>query len=623
MTTFTVSSNCVGKTPFHGGATLHSTTWGIEDCVPGICAWNIHQVQGSIYCVDISNASVVGGMLDDGTLQQFYYSHIALFNSSPLQMPLISWWPQLYAEHYMWARCIPRHAVYQDDPMWWNIRNVPEDFALERGSAFRVGRVHLDKWKHLEIVYKQLEEWVKNWPPKNPDDEGPLQVHIWIRQCQRSLMHLKQLPFTFRDTVVLVVLFQCLCLDIYAMVDSLEIKITPTSGPFFNAKQHWMGVFTTDPDVCEQLFEAHIPIWLVWKLELVPKDMKIHCEVDITCPEGIITTPDEFEVSQMLKWNARWYYPGNPIINSHNLQLNGLEYCSKKAKTSTALNVDLLQDFDDPAFPTHLYLWHTALTDVNKDPKRIHAGVPKITYFFPHPVLFMRGESLEQRQRYLQNCFSGNQIHKAADIFGLEFMKIQHDVPSHVQFCDITIGLTDLTTINLATKGKILWDLYEHNFHFELVTLDCLLVPALWSNVESEWLDQVCQIFLGDSELTMFAKPFPVKDQGLASLEPQTKLEYVERFQTLLALWPGFPPDLGTSLPLSASLAHVWAVEKWLALFYMQSFFDNFGCLPIVLHLFPKNPHSIYGLGDNHLIPSSSTSSSTLSSALAPHLPQA
>ncbi|KAI6148069.1 hypothetical protein BKA82DRAFT_4355315 [Pisolithus tinctorius] len=608
-------------------------------------------------------------------------------------------WPQLYAKHYMWAGCIPRHAVYQDDLMWswmwWNIRNVPEDFALERGLVFRVGRVHPDKWKHLEIVYKQLEERAKNWPPKNPDNEGPLRVHIWIRQCRRSLMHLKQLPFTFHDTVVLVALFQHLCLDIYAM--------------------HWMGAFTTDPDVCEQLFEACIPIWLVWKPELVPKDMKIHHEVDITHPEGIITTPDEFEVGQMLKWTARWYYPGDPMhVHTHEAPVVGLEqfaapwpepnptastpttsgstasntvsssmpgsalgvvrmdrakHCSspynsagsKKAKTSTALNIDLPQDFDDPAFPAHLYLWHAALTDINKDPKRIRASVPKITYFFPHPTLFMRGESSKRRQRYLWNwlvaqagwitqlaasdaspvipclwhdylnmipdcisiSFSGNQICKAADIFGPEFVKIQHDVPSHVQFCNITIGLTDLATIDSATKGKILWDLYEHNFHFELVALDRLLVPALWLNVESEWLDQVHQIFLGDSELTMFAEPFPVKDQGLASLEPQTKLEYVKRFWTLLALWPGFPLDLGTPLPSSASLACVWAVEKWLALFYMQSFFDNFGHLPIILHLIPKNPHSIYGLGNNCLIPSSSTSSSALSSTLPPHPPQA
>ncbi|KAI6140792.1 hypothetical protein BKA82DRAFT_4362707 [Pisolithus tinctorius] len=719
--------------------------------------------QGSIYRVDISNASVVGGTLDDVTPCRGLVLRLgarARFNNSTIAVLLYLTPPPFecllspgidmpqeraqqviaatqpgdgnygafdarvlakYNDHWITspnADFVPEPFLfegktitlcrdgrfghidfYRDDPtwswMWWNIRNVLEDFALERGSAFRVGRVHPDKWKHLEILYKRLEERAKNWPPKNPDDEGPLRVHIWIRQCRRSLMRLKQLPFTFRDTVVLVALFQCLCLDIYAM--------------------RWMGAFTTDPDVCERLFEAHIPVWLVWKPELVPKDMKIHREVDITRPEGIITTPDEFEVGQMLKWNARWYYPGDPMhVHTREAPVVGLEQFaapwpepspaastpttsgsmalntassstpgsasgvvrtdrakhrsgpynsagSKKAKTSTAPNVDLPQDFDDPAFPAHIYSWHTALTDVNKDPKRIRASVPKIAYFFPHPALFMRGESSERRQRYLRNwlvaragwitrlaasdaspviprlwrdylntipdrisiSFSGNQIREAADIFGPEFVKVQHDVPSHVQFRDITIGLADLATIDSATKGKILWDLYEHNFRFELVALDRLLVPALWSNVESERLDQVRQIFPGDSELTMFAEPFPVKDQGLASLEPQTKLEYVERFRMLLASWPGFPPDLGTSLPSSASPARVWAVEKRLALFYVQSFFDNFGRLPIVLRLIPKNPRSIYGLGDNRLIPSSSALSSASSSALPPRPPQA
>ncbi|KAI6146432.1 hypothetical protein BKA82DRAFT_4356892 [Pisolithus tinctorius] len=619
----------------------------------------------------------------DGNYGAFNAHVLAKYNDHWITSPNADFWPQLYAERYMWAGCIPRHAVYWDDPtwswMWWNIRNVPEDFALERGLAFRVGRVHPDKWKHLEILYKRLEERAKNWPPKKPDDEGPLRVHIWIRQCRRSLMRLKQLPFTFHDMVVLVALFQRLCLDIYAMVDSLEIKITPPSGPFFNAKQRWMGAFTTDPDVCERLFEACIPVWLVWKPELVPKDMKIHCEVDITRPESIITTPDEFEVGQMLKWNARWYYPGDPMhVHTREAPVVGLEQFaapwpepspmastpttsgsmalntassstpgsalgvvrtdrakhrsgpynsagSKKAKTSTAPNVDLPQDFDDPAFPAHIYSWHTALTDINKDPKRIHASwITRLAASDASPVIPRLWRNyLNTIPDRISISFSGNQIHEAADIFGPEFVKVQHDVPSHVQFRNITIGLADLATIDSATKGKILWDLYEHNFRFELVALDRLLVPALWLNVESEWLDQVRQIFPGDSELTMFTEPFPVKDQGLASLEPQTKLEYVERFWMLLASWPGFPPDLGTSLPSSASPAHVWAVEKRLALFYVQSFFDNFGRLPIVLRLIPKNPRSIYGLGDNRLIPSSSALSSASSSTLPPRPPQA
>ncbi|KAI6142215.1 hypothetical protein BKA82DRAFT_4361212 [Pisolithus tinctorius] len=420
------------------------------------------------------------------------------------------------------------------------------------------------------------------------------------------------------------------------------------------------------------------PVWLVWKPELVPKDMKIHREVDITRPEGIITTPDEFEVGQMLKWNARWYYPGDPMhvhtreapvvalsnlrrlartksrgVDSHNLRLNGLEYrefqharlClgsynsagSKKAKTSTAPNVDLPQDFDDPAFPAHIYSWHTALTDVNKDPKRIHASVPKIAYFFPHPALFMRGESSEEAEVPPELVGGPSRLDHAtaasdaSPVIPRLWRDYLNTIPTAfrsvflgTKYVKLLISLVrNLATIDSATKGKILWDLYEHNFRFELVALDRLLVPALWSNVESERLDQVRQIFPGDSELTMFAEPFPVKDQGLASLEPQTKLEYVERFRMLLASWPGFLPDLGTSLPSSASPARVWAVEKRLVLFYVQSFFDNFGRLPIVLRLIPKNPRSIYGLGDNCLIPSSSALSSASSSALPPRPPQA
>ncbi|KIK12214.1 hypothetical protein PISMIDRAFT_79878, partial [Pisolithus microcarpus 441] len=125
----------------------------------------------------------------------------------------------------------------------------------------------------------------------------------------------------------------------------------------------------------------------------------------------------------------------------------------------------------------------------------------------------------------------------------------------------------------------VLWDLYEHNFRFEFVALACVLMPDMTLDQESEWLDCV---FHGDLELTMCAEPFPSENQGLASSDPKLKLEYVEKLQVLLSPWPGFPSDLMEPLPPLASLACVWAVEKKLALFYVQSFFDNFGCPPIL-----------------------------------------
>ncbi|KIO06113.1 hypothetical protein M404DRAFT_139674 [Pisolithus tinctorius Marx 270] len=44
------------------------------------------------------------------------------------------------------------------------------------------------------------------------------------------------------------------------------------------------------------------------------------------------------------------------------------------------------------------------------------------------------------------------------------------------------------------TKSKILWDLYEHNFQFELVALDHVMMPSLWLNRDSERLDHVQQV---------------------------------------------------------------------------------------------------------------------------------
>ena len=94
----------------------------------------------------------------------------------------------------------------------------------------------------------------------------------------------------------------------------------------------------------------------------------------------------------------------------------------------------------------------------------------------------------------------------------------------------------------------------------------------------------------------MCVEPFPTKNQGLVSLEPHEKLHYVEKFRALLSLWPGFPSDLD-SLTSLASPARVWAVEKQLARFYMQAFFDNFGRPPVVPHLIPNPPHIVYPVG--------------------------
>ncbi|KAI5985255.1 hypothetical protein EDD15DRAFT_2374299 [Pisolithus albus] len=597
-------------------------------------------------------------------------------------------WPQLHAELYIWSACIPRKAVYQDDPtwkwMWWNITQSPDDFTLERGSAFKVGRIRVDKWKQLETVFNWLDGRAQEWMLKYPRYDGPLKVENWLQSCRRCLLRLKQLPFTFRDTVILVAFFQRICLDVFGMLEYLETVLPPATGAIVEAFDRWMGAFTTDPEVCQQHFETHVPVWLIWKPHSVPPDMKVLKEVEVTYPSDIITDPEDFEVGQVLKWTGSWCYPGEPRHkHTRTGPVIGLEQFARpwpepgaqsssatmastlksthtasssaasssgansstgavrsgrpgkrsqpypsmesrlRAKPSVTPNAELWEDLNDPTIPPAISAWHAALQGVNKDAKRVRPNALKIAYFFPHPALFVRGESSDRRHRYLRNwlvsragwitrlsvsdvtpvtprtwraflntiperissTFSGDQLCEAANLFGPELVRVQHDVPSHVQFRDTSIFLVDIGRMTQWTKSKVLWDLYEHNFRFEFVALARVLMPDMTLDRESEWLDRVCQVFPGDLELTMCAEPFPSENQGLASSDPKLKLEYVEKLRVLLSPWPGFPSDLMEPLPSSASSARVWALERKLALFYVQSFFDNFGRPPILPHL--------------------------------------
>ena len=67
---------------------------------------------------------------------------------------------------------------------------------------------------------------------------------------------------------------------------------------------------------------------------------------------------------------------------------------------------------------------------------------------------------------------------------------------SEVQFWDIMLNFAAIGQIDDFTKGKILWDLYEHNFRFEFLALDHLLAPQVWSNPNNSHFDEVCEVSL-------------------------------------------------------------------------------------------------------------------------------
>ncbi|KAI6094970.1 hypothetical protein EDD16DRAFT_1707913 [Pisolithus croceorrhizus] len=404
-----------------------------------------------------------------------------------------------------------------------------------------------------------------------------------------------------------------------------------------------------DPEECQHLFEWHIPVWLVWKLDCVPEDMKVLKEVEVTCPDNIVTDPKEVEVGQVLMWkgvigleqfvhpwpetsaesssstapstpmNARPAASNAASSSGENsnvgvVRMDRLRQHTKLyppvglrpwAKPSIIPNPELWKDPIDPAIPPAMSAWHAALKDIVKDMKRFVPMCQRwltfsltqsclagwITHLSASDVSPVAPCSwwdfLNTIPEQISATFSGDQLCEAASLFGAELIRVQHNIPSHEQFWDLSICIMDLASMDQLTKSKVLWDLYEHNFWFEVVALGHALMPSLSSNWEPEWLDCVHQLLPGDSELTMCTEPFLSQNQGLGSSDPRSKCKFMETFWKLLTSWPWFPVDLVEPLLPSTLVMHVWAVERKLAIFYVQSFFDNFGCPPILPCLIP------------------------------------
>ncbi|KAI6037736.1 hypothetical protein EDC04DRAFT_2604521 [Pisolithus marmoratus] len=183
-----------------------------------------------------------------------------------------------------------------------NVDYVPQPFIFEEARVEplcdgQFGHIDCFQWLQLHAecyVWSLVEDFIleggsafKDWMKKYPHYDGPL-----------------------RDTVILVAFCQCLCLDIFIMLEYLQMALIPTEGAFIDAFNHWMGAFTMDPKECQLLFEARVPIWLVWKPNHVPADMKVLKEGEVTYPVDIIMDPEDFDVGQVLKWKGGWCYPG-------------------------------------------------------------------------------------------------------------------------------------------------------------------------------------------------------------------------------------------------------------------------------------------------------------------------
>lgn len=141
----------------------------------------------------------------------------------------------------------------------------------------------------------------------------------------------------------------------------------------------------------------------------------------------------------------------------------------------------------------------------------------------------------------------------------------------------VHLGAVSLTTQH---RQQIIWDVYEHNFRFELLCLDICIMSTEWESPSGGSRDEMVRsVFPGE---TYLVGDLPHVDEGLAAADLEQRQAYVIAFSALLSTWPGRTPTMlaGMSIDPSADVAtrtrQVTAVEDLSVPFYCQTFFDYF-----------------------------------------------
>ena len=138
---------------------------------------------------------------------------------------------------------------------------------------------------------------------------------------------------------------------------------------------------------------------------------------------------------------------------------------------------------------------------------------------------------------------------------------------------------------------EMVWDLFEHNFHMELLSLDHVLVPRKYMSA-SQCSEQEAMVTDAIPQGLFVLHKLPVKDEGLVGRLWMDRMEYIEAFRVLLSTWP----KAGELVTMSAGSREgstfisdhkqVESMEAMAYPFYCQMFFEYLGhALMIPFHL--------------------------------------
>lgn len=221
---------------------------------------------------------LVGGILDDGYIvtspnaKKIFYpplggdrsvflrSNLRFGDDDPLQ------WPQPFLPSYPHIVCIPRKPrdVYsQTSIMWADLDR--SSFIADDGMLGGIGKISSGIFVQIQRPALELIDRAKNKSSSVP----------FIRKLTLMLGHflhrLEYISSTYRTTQLTFRETQRLFLELTALLDWHENfrgladgtseKIDGFTYPPVTANV--IGAFTTNPTICEGLFRAGVPVWLI------------------------------------------------------------------------------------------------------------------------------------------------------------------------------------------------------------------------------------------------------------------------------------------------------------------------------------------------------------------------
>ncbi|KAG1840419.1 hypothetical protein C8R48DRAFT_781765 [Suillus tomentosus] len=558
-------------------------------------------------------------------------------------------WPQKYCKEFEYAVCIPRKETSSIDLQFAWYSPTTEDFVAQVGTAFAIGtlRSHIVNGidNLLTIARKRVEPWRANRIGKQDI------VSSMLSSLKHDINVLRRHPLTYRDIIVFVAQAQRSFLDIIAFMDYVEIVQrcdTWTSWSPRPANTKWIGCFTDSSKICDTLFNAGVPVWLLRAEAYIPADMNIVNPVVLTFPDHLMRSM-YCEAGRIVKpfpllyrgpggfnhhFHIRRPYTGTLGVNpdaplslvlpqnpASGKALSQGQQNKKVRKTASSQlmktkdpnttnsqqNRNKWEELHCPENPESISFWTSAFQKADKATDRVKKGLVDPGYRFPEPALLITPSLPERKNRvdhdppekfpspqlwceFLNSSPSGP-TQAAKDLFGEHLLDAQGTtwaIKDSLEWRNMTISVASLSNPPPRLMCCILWELYELSFRYELLALDRVMARTLWAEALHDRCDLLYGIFPERSFMMMWSSPLPNDDSGMWSRRIDDIFPYVECFRVLLSSWEDAPARLSTPLDVRTFDATTcFAVMQPACNFYVQCFFDHFGRPPVVPHRLP------------------------------------